>query len=159
LKAKLKHGRARLRAIVLSLAHAFVLYLSRPSLLIGTTLLSVVVQAANVLLVWLIGRALDVPAPAAYYWILVPLVSLAVLVPIDVNGVAIRPFVTAALLAPLGVSTEKSTALAFMWFGAVLVASMTGLPFYLFGRYPRFAAPHGKRSKDDEDLQSESVQI
>jgi hypothetical protein len=120
------------------MAHAFMLYLRRPPLLIGTTLLSVVVQAANVLLVWLIGQALEVPAPAAYYWILVPMVSLAVMIPIDINGAAIRPYVTAALLAPLAVSSEKATALAFMWLGAILVASMTGIPFYLFGRYPRF---------------------
>jgi uncharacterized protein (TIRG00374 family) len=138
LKGKLKHVRGRLRALTLSMAHAFMVYLRRPPLLIGTTLLSVVVQAANVLLVWLIGQALEVPAPAAYYWILVPMVSLAVMIPIDINGAAIRPYVTAALLAPLAVSSEKATALAFMWLGAILVASMTGIPFYLFGRYPRF---------------------
>lgn len=138
LKSKWKHLRARLRAITLSLAHAFTLYLHRPGLLIGTTFLSVIVQAANVLLVWLIGQALEVPAPAAYYWILVPMVSLAVMIPVDINGAAIRPYATAALLAPLGVSSEKATALAFMWLGAVVVASLTGLPFYLFGRYPRF---------------------
>jgi uncharacterized protein (TIRG00374 family) len=141
---KWKHVRGRLRALILSLAHAFTLYLHRPGLLIGTTLLSVIVQAANVLLVWLIGQALEVPAPAAYYWILVPMVSLAVMIPIDINGAAIRPFATAALLAPLGVSSEKATALAFMWLGAVLVASMTGLPFYVFGRYPRFSTKDEK---------------
>src|SRR5205085_483762 len=57
---------------------------------------------------------------------------------IDINGAAIRPFVTAALLAPLAVSSEKATALAFLWLGALLVASMIDIPFYLFGRYPRF---------------------
>ncbi|HEV3237999.1 MAG TPA: lysylphosphatidylglycerol synthase transmembrane domain-containing protein [Gemmataceae bacterium] len=155
LKGKVKHLRARLRALVLSLSHAFMLYLHRPTLLLGTTALSVIVQAANVLLVWLIGQALEIPAPAAYYWILVPMVSLAVMIPIDINGAAIRPYVTVALLAPLAVSSEKATALAFMWLGAVLVASMTGIPFYLFGRYPRFfRSPED--SKTPEEMASGS---
>src|SRR5262245_11196058 len=48
----------------------------RPSLLVTTTLLSVGVQAANVVLVWLVGEAIAAPVPAAYYWIVVPMVSL-----------------------------------------------------------------------------------
>lgn len=148
--ARWRHWRMRLRALVLSLAHAFTLYLKRPGLLLGTTALSALVQAANVLLVWLIGQALEVNAPAAYYWILVPLVSLAVLVPIDISGAAIRPYVTAALLTPLGVSTEKSAALAFLWLGAMLVASLTGLPFYVFGRYPRYS-PNGPKAHPGEN--------
>ncbi|MFL5241740.1 MAG: lysylphosphatidylglycerol synthase transmembrane domain-containing protein [Gemmataceae bacterium] len=136
-RAKAKHARARLRALTLSLAHAFTLYVHRPALLIGTTLLSIVVQAASVLLVWLIGQALEVPVPASYYWIFVPMVSLLTMLP-SIAGGGVREYSTFLLLAPLGVSQEKAFALAFMWFAAMFLASMTGIPFYLFGRYPRF---------------------
>jgi uncharacterized protein (TIRG00374 family) len=137
LAAKAKHIRARLRALTLSLAHAFTLYLHRPILLIGTTLLSIVVQAANVLLVWLIGQALEVPIPASYYWILVPMVSLLTMLP-SIAGGGVREYSTYLLLAPLGIPQVEAVTLAFMWFAAMFLASMTGIPFYLFGRYPRF---------------------
>jgi uncharacterized protein (TIRG00374 family) len=137
LAAKAKHFRARLRALTLSLAHAFTLYLRRPALLIGTTLLSIVVQAANVLLVWLIGQALEVPIPASYYWIFVPMVSLLTMLP-SIAGGGVREYSTYLLLSPLGISQETAFALAFMWFAAMFLASMTGIPFYLFGRSPRF---------------------
>jgi uncharacterized membrane protein YbhN (UPF0104 family) len=136
-RAKVRHVRARFRALILSLAHVFTLYVGRPGLLIGTTLLSIVIQAASVLLVWLIGQALEVPVPASYYWIFVPMVALLTMLP-SIAGGGVREYSTFLLLAPLGISQEKAFALAFMWFAAMFLASMTGIPFYLFGRYPRF---------------------
>jgi len=136
-RAKVRHVRARFRALILSLTHVFTLYVGRPGLLIGTTLLSIVVQAASVLLVWLIGQALEVRVPASYYWIFVPMVSLLTMLP-SIAGGGVREYSTFLLLAPLGISQETAFALAFMWFAAMFLASMTGIPFYLFGRYPRF---------------------
>ena len=39
------------------------IYQSRPRLLLGTTLLSILIQAANVAIVWLVGLAIDVGLP------------------------------------------------------------------------------------------------
>ena len=54
-----------------SMIEAMRLYLQRPGLLFSTTLLSVVVQGANVVVVWFIGQAIHAPIPDPDYWILV----------------------------------------------------------------------------------------
>jgi uncharacterized protein (TIRG00374 family) len=100
--------------------------------------LSLCVQVANVALVWLVGLALDAPVPAAYYWILVPLVTLMTLVPISLNGMGVREGGTVLLLAPLGVPAATALSLSFLWFAAFTAASLFGVVLYLFGRFPRF---------------------
>ncbi len=100
--------------------------------------LSVVVQVANVILVLVIGTAIDAPVPGAFYWILVPVVSLATMLPVSVNGMGVREWTTLLLLKPLGVDNGTSASLVFLWFIATSVVSLSGALFYLFGRFPRF---------------------
>jgi uncharacterized protein (TIRG00374 family) len=124
---------ARLVRFAGQLAAAGRLYLAHPRLLVGTTLLSGVVQAGNVVLVWLIGRAIGAPVPASYYWILVPLVALLTLLPISLNGMGIREGAMVLLLAPLGVGSGTAVSLAFLWFAACTLVSLGGVGFYLYG--------------------------
>jgi uncharacterized protein (TIRG00374 family) len=114
------------------------IYLPRRRLLVVTTLLSVVVQAANVVLVWLIGRALGVPVPGAFYWVLVPVVTLLTMLPVSLNGMGVREGGTVLLLVPLGVGSGTAMSLAFLWFATFTVVSLAGVGFYLLGRFPRF---------------------
>jgi uncharacterized membrane protein YbhN (UPF0104 family) len=112
-------------------------YFQHPRLLLGTTGLSVVVQAANVLLVWLIGQAIGAPVPAIYYWIFVPMVSLLTLLPVSINGMGIREGCTVLFLAPLGVSEGTALCLALLWFSVLTVVSLSGGGVYLLGRFAR----------------------
>jgi uncharacterized protein (TIRG00374 family) len=96
-----------------------------------TTLLSVVVQIANVMIVWLIGLALHVPVPGTYYFILVPTVTLLTLLPISLNGMGVREGAMALLLAPLGIEAASAVTLAFLWFMAFVLPSLGGVFFYL----------------------------
>ena len=93
-----------------------------PRLFLVTTLLSVVVQAANVIVLWLVGLALGLDVPASYYWVLVPLVTLLTLVPVSLNGMGVREWGTVLLLAPLGVGPGRRRpcpCCGFCLFGAV----------------------------------------
>ena len=110
----------------------------RPRVLLVTTLLSVFVQSANVVVLWLAGLALGLDVPASYYWILVPVVTLMTLFPVSVNGMGVREWGTVLMLAPLGVGKEAATALALLWFLTFSAVSLAGAGFYLFGRFPRF---------------------
>jgi uncharacterized membrane protein YbhN (UPF0104 family) len=112
--------------------------LPRPRVLLITTLLSGFVQAANVIVLWLVGRSLMLDVPASYYWVLVPVVTLLTLVPVSLNGMGVREWGTVLMLAPLGVGKESATALAFLWFLTFSAVSVAGGGFYLFGRFPRF---------------------
>jgi uncharacterized membrane protein YbhN (UPF0104 family) len=126
-----RFGRAR------RLAQTTRLYLAHPGLMLGSAGLSLVIQAVNVAVVWLVGRALDVAIPASYYWIFVPMVTLLTLVPVSLNGMGVREGGMVLFLAPLGVAEGTALSLAFLWFAVFSAVSLLGGGVYLFGRFPR----------------------
>jgi uncharacterized membrane protein YbhN (UPF0104 family) len=109
----------------------------RPGVFLLTTLLSLFVQSANVIVLWLIGLSLGLDVPASYYWVLVPAVTLMTLLPVSVNGMGVREWGTVLMLAPLGTSREGAVALAFLWFLTFSAVSVAGGGFYLLGHVPR----------------------
>jgi uncharacterized membrane protein YbhN (UPF0104 family) len=118
------------------------------------TLLSVVVQAANVLLAWVLGQALELPVPALYYGVLIPLVSLLTMLPLSVNGMGLREAGTVLLLAPLGVDPAEAVTLSLLLFAVYTSASLVGAVFYLSGRLPRFQAAAASALGDDKGAAS-----
>ncbi|HEV3260368.1 MAG TPA: lysylphosphatidylglycerol synthase transmembrane domain-containing protein [Gemmataceae bacterium] len=112
-------------------------YLGRPGLLLRSAALSLGVQAANVVLVWLVGEAIGAPVPGPYYWILVPMVTLLTLVPLSLNGMGLREWGMVLFLRPLGVGAGTALSLAFLWFCVFTVSSLLGAAVYLWGSFPR----------------------
>jgi uncharacterized membrane protein YbhN (UPF0104 family) len=98
-----------------------------------TIALSLVIQGLNVILVWQLGVSLGLPVPAAFYWVLVPTVSLLTMLPLSLNGMGVREGATVLLLAPFGVSTGQGLALSVLWFAVISAISLTGAGFYLAG--------------------------
>lgn len=123
--------------------------LHRPGLVIQTSLLSLVVQIANVILVWQVGLALHADIPPGYYWVLVPMVSVLTLVPVAMNGMGVREGGTTLLLAPLGVDQATALTLAFLWFAVHVAVSLLGGLVYLFGRFPK---PQQSSEENDGSL-------
>jgi glycosyltransferase 2 family protein len=112
------------------------------------TAMSILVQLAGVLTVWLVAVSLGLDVPFAYCCILGPMVSLLTLLPISVNGMGVRELGTIAFLAPLGVNTEAASALAFLWFMASVAVSLMGGLVYLFGAYPKAETTPMEGTKD-----------
>ncbi len=108
-----------------------------------TLALSLLVQAGNVLVVWLIGQAIHAPVPAAYYWVMVPMVSLLTLLPISVNGMGVREEATILFLAPLGVAAGTALTLSVLWFAVSATVSLVGGAVYLLGQVSQRAVPAG----------------
>jgi uncharacterized membrane protein YbhN (UPF0104 family) len=131
----------RAAALARSLSNSLTLFAVQPRLLLATTGLSLLVQAANVMLVWLVGQAIAAPVPASYYWILVPMVSLLTLLPVSLNGMGVREGGTVLFLAPLGVSQATALSLALLWFSVFAAASLCGAGVFLFGRHSRSQEP------------------
>lgn len=120
-------------------------FLRYPRLLIVTSMLSFGVQAANVFMVWMIGLAIAAPVPAAYYWVLVPMVSLLTLLPISLNGMGVREGTTALFLAPLGIGQDAAFCLALLWFSVLTAAGLCGGVVYFLSHYPR---PRGEANHE-----------
>ncbi|MGH7170520.1 MAG: lysylphosphatidylglycerol synthase transmembrane domain-containing protein [Gemmataceae bacterium] len=104
--------------------------------MVGVTLLSLVVQLANVVLAWLIGEGLGLSVPPLYYGVLIPLVSLLTLLPISLNGMGLREYGTILLLAPLHVSEASAITLSLLLFAVYTATSLLGGVVYLFGNAP-----------------------
>ena len=111
--------------------------LRSPRIFTGATVLSLGVQAGNIVLVWEVGQALGAQVPFGYYWVLVPMVTLLTMLPVSVNGMGVRENATVLFLAPLGVPDTIAMPLALLWFAVFLAISLLGGLVYLLGRFDR----------------------
>jgi uncharacterized membrane protein YbhN (UPF0104 family) len=109
------------------------LYLKHPGALAGATLLSLVIQSANVVLAWLVGQSLGLAVPLSYFAIAFPLVTLLTLLPISVNGMGLREAGLVMLLAPVGVAPAQAVTLSLLIFAALALASLLGAGFHAWG--------------------------
>jgi glycosyltransferase 2 family protein len=125
--------------------------LRAPRLVIGSTILSLGVQAGNVILVWLVGKSIGAEVPDGYYWIMVPMVSLLAMLPVSINGMGVREGATALFLAHLGVPDGTAKTLAMLWFAVFLAVSLLGGVVYLFGHFPRPVASTPALDKTEVD--------
>jgi uncharacterized membrane protein YbhN (UPF0104 family) len=100
-------------------------------------LLSIAVQVASIVQVWLLGQALGLPAELLAYAVAVPLVSLLTMLPISVNGVGVREGSLVLLLGTAGVTSAQAVALGLLWFAVQAAVSVLGGGVYLFGRFGR----------------------
>lgn len=76
------------------------------------------------------GRALGLNVPFGYYLLVVPVMSLALLVP-SIGGLGVRENFAPALFAGAGLVAVQAVALTLLVFGLERVASLLGAPVYL----------------------------
>lgn len=107
--------------------------LRSPRVLVEATIMSILLQAAAVLVLWFLGLGLGLNVPIAYYAVLGPMVSLLMLLPISVNGMGVREAGIVLFLLPLGVDETTSLSLAFLWFSVGATVCLIGGIVYLFG--------------------------
>jgi uncharacterized membrane protein YbhN (UPF0104 family) len=107
--------------------------LRSPRVLVEATIMSILLQAAGVLVLWLLGLGLGLNVPIAYYAVLGPMVSLLMLLPISINGMGVREAGIVLFLLPLGVDETTSLSLAFLWFSVGATVCLIGGIVYLFG--------------------------
>lgn len=124
----------------------------------ATLLLSLLVQSLNIAIVWLVGQATGAEIPGSYYWIFVPMVTLATLLPVGINGMGIREGATVLFLHPLGVPEATALGLAFLWFSVSTTASLVGGVVYLVGRFPRLEVRSDHESIDHHSHQGRAGQ-
>jgi len=115
-------------------------YKLRPSLLTQAVGWSMLVQMGGSVAVALIAQALGVSLPLSVWFAVVPLVALAMVVPVSINGVGVREGGLALMLKPAGVSTDAAVAIGLLWFLATILTGLIGGVLFLLDRKPS-AAP------------------
>lgn len=101
-------------------------YQRQPGLVASAIAWGLVVQVGGVLSVACIGRALGIEVGLATWFIVVPLVNLAMLLPISIGGVGVREGMMAVLLAPSGVSRETAVAVGMLTLLTAVVCGIVG---------------------------------
>jgi len=77
------------------------------------------------------GRALGLEIEFRYYLLIVPIMSLALLVP-SIGGLGVREYLAPAVFASAGISPEQAVSLTLLVFGLERVASLLGAPVYIY---------------------------
>lgn len=89
-------------------------------------LLSVLTQLIDIFLVWNLSQAIGVSIPLPVLMVTVPMVTLANLLPITLNGIGLRETMYIALLHSAGVPASQAMALSLLQFAVMLTLAAVG---------------------------------
>ena len=116
-------------------------YQMRPSLMTRAVAWSLLVQMGGSISVALVARGLGVALPLSVWFAVVPLVALAMVLPISIGGVGVREGGLAFLLAPAGVAPERAVAIGLLWFLTTIGGGLIGGLLFLLDRHPNHHGP------------------
>jgi uncharacterized membrane protein YbhN (UPF0104 family) len=109
-------------------------YQVRPSLMGKAVAWSLIVQVGASVSVALMARGIGVTLEWITWFSVVPLIALAIVLPISINGVGIREGGMVFLLGRWGVAEEKAVAIGLLWFFATIVTGLLGGVLFLLDR-------------------------
>jgi len=139
---------AGIRMRAASLYQAVALYRKGLGALAAAALLSFVFQFVVVGVVFLNARALDLDVPVSALAVFVPLISLAGMIPVTINGLGVREGLYILLFGQLGAPTELAVSLALLFLAVTFFASLPGGIVYAFHRSPSTMARNTSAADD-----------
>jgi uncharacterized membrane protein YbhN (UPF0104 family) len=111
-------------------------YRKQPGLVLAAVGWSFVVQMGGAVSVALVGRAVGVDQPLIVWFSVVPLVALAMVLPISIGGFGVRENALEYLLRGYGVPSETGVAIALLWGLCTVFAGLLGGVLFLLERRP-----------------------
>ncbi|MBI1815317.1 MAG: flippase-like domain-containing protein [Deltaproteobacteria bacterium] len=106
-------------------------------LLVRTTLLAMVFHVIQVATQVVLAWALNIQAPASFFFIFVPVVNTLGMIPISFSGVGIREYGYSVALASVGVDHEMAVALGLLSSVVVLATGVSSALVFLTNSAPR----------------------
>ncbi|MEO5657702.1 MAG: lysylphosphatidylglycerol synthase transmembrane domain-containing protein [Nitrospiria bacterium] len=98
----------------------------RPGVLMWVAVLSILLQTLVVIVNIFNGRALHLEIPIAFYFLLIPLVAVATMIPVSLNGLGVREGAFVFFLAQVGVPEAQALSLALLWLAILIASSLIG---------------------------------
>jgi glycosyltransferase 2 family protein len=114
--------------------HSFTAFQGQPRLLLRSLGLSLLLQLNVVLFYVLIGSALGLEMPILAYFIIVPLATVVMMIPVSINAIGLREAVFVLLLGIFAVNTSEALAFAWLEYGLFLLHSLIGGVVYALRR-------------------------
>ncbi|GAB4456941.1 MAG: lysylphosphatidylglycerol synthase transmembrane domain-containing protein [Anaerolineales bacterium] len=121
--------------------HSFRFKVRHPGLLAVVFLLSFLIQFTDILAFRLIGAAIQLPVKFSDLLLFVPLLYLAILLPLSLNGIGIRESVFVLFAASWGITPADAVAFSLTVFALNLAGSLMGGVIYWFDRPQRSHQP------------------
>jgi glycosyltransferase 2 family protein len=95
---------------------------------------SLFLQTLVVLNGWLLAKALHVPIPLPYFFVIVPIAVFVMMIPVSINAIGVRENVWAFFFTAFGVASAKGVAVAWLDYGIVLIHALVGGAIYAWSR-------------------------
>jgi uncharacterized protein (TIRG00374 family) len=114
--------------------HSFRFKVRHPGMLAIVFLLSFLIQFMDIFAFHLVGAAIQLPVKFSDLLLFVPLLYLAILLPLSVNGIGIRESVFVLFAASWGITSADAVAFSLTVFALNLAGSLVGGIIYWFDR-------------------------
>lgn len=114
--------------------HSFRFKVSHPGMLAAVFLVSFLIQLTDILSFWVVGSAIQLPVKFTDLLLFVPLLYLAILLPLSFNGIGIRESVFVIFAASWGIASADAVAFSLTVFALNLAGSLAGGVMYWFDR-------------------------
>lgn len=101
-------------------------FFRRPTTLVFVAGLSFVLQSLVVVVNILIAVALGLDVPVVFYFILIPLIAVATMIPVSLNGLGVREGAFVFFMAQVGVPEAQALSLALLWLVVLIASSAIG---------------------------------
>jgi uncharacterized membrane protein YbhN (UPF0104 family) len=105
----------------------------RPGAALGVLAVATVYQLSTVVAVYLSTRALGLHLPMTAVLAFTPVVAMAQVLPISLNGLGIREGAFVLFLGPLGVAAGQAIAVGLLVYAMTLTVSLLGAPAFAVG--------------------------
>ena len=117
--------------------HSFRFKANHPGMLAGVVLISFLIQLTDIYSYRLIAASLQLPVRLMDLFLFVPLLYLAILLPISVNGIGIRESIFVTFSSAWGITSADAVAFSLTVFALNLAGSLAGGIIYWFDRSTR----------------------
>jgi len=133
-------------------------YRNKRNIIIKTLGLSAIIQALNIISVYIISLGIGQNIPLHYFFIFFPIIVTIASLPISISGIGVREGAFVLLFGIIGISPEMATAMSFTWFLSVAFGGLAGLFEYLRIKHPveRKAGESVNRNKENNDYCSDT---
>ena len=101
-------------------------FFRRPGVLAFVAGLSFLLQSLVIVVNVLNAEALRLNVPVVFYFILIPLIAVATMIPVSLNGLGVREGAFVFFLAQVGVPEAQALALALLWLAVTAAAGLVG---------------------------------
>lgn len=116
---------------LLGITEAVHTYLRRPGLLITLVLVSVLLQAMQIIIFLILGAGVEAALAPSQYLYIVPVVLVAASIPITVGGLGVREAAAITLFTSAGMSQGHAAAVSLLFIPVLVLSGLPGLWFFL----------------------------